>query len=71
MADGWSVYRLMSIVLLLGVVLPALMVLYAEAKRIHWPGEKASIYVRDGIQRGMETMDRAWTMTRLVLFRRQ
>lgn len=61
----------MSIVLLLGVVLPSLMVLYAEAKRIHWPGEEASMYVRDWMKRGMETMNQAWTVTRLVMLGRQ
>lgn len=38
MTDETIVYRLVSIVLVFGLLLPGLAVLYAE-KEVYWPGE--------------------------------
>ena len=57
----------MSIVMVLGLLLPVLAVLYAEKKEIHWPGEEASRYVRDWVQRSMETLNEAWAVARLII----
>lgn len=52
MADDMAVNRLMSIVVVLGVLLPAIAVLYAETKKVHWPGEEASMYMRSWLRGG-------------------
>lgn len=66
-ADEMVVNRFVSIVLFLGAVLPAFMVLYAENKKVHWRGEEASMYVRDWVERPMQAMNKAWTVTRLFI----
>lgn len=70
MTDETVVCRLVSIVLVLGLLVPALAVLYAEKKEIHWRGDKASMYVRDWVERAMQAMNEAWAVTRLVILGR-
>ena len=66
MADG-AIDRLVSLFLVLGVLLPGLVVWYAEAKRVHWPGEEASMFVRDVVERGLKSLGKMWTVTKLVI----
>lgn len=66
MADG-AVDRLATLLLVVGVLLPGLVVWYAEAKRVYWPGEEASMFVRDVVERGLESLGEAWTVAKLVI----
>ena len=54
----------------LGLLLPAVAILYAKNKKVHWPGEEASMHVRDWVERAMQAMNKAWAVTRLVILGR-
>ena len=59
--------RFVSLLLVLGVLLPGLVVWYAEAKRVYWPGEEASIFIRDVVERGLGSLGETWTFAKVVI----
>lgn len=59
----------MGLLLALGLV-SGLVILYAETKRVHWPGEGGSLLVRNVVDHGLEGLGMAWTITKLVVIGR-
>ena len=49
------------------MIVPGLLLLYAVAKRGHWPGGEASMNVRELVEREVEKLGLGWAVARLVI----